>query len=645
MSTKTFKLSTIAALVLGATQANAALYQVVEVSANGVENYASVIEASAILPSNDLGCFGATSCAATDYDLAGDTRSSFEGFSYKQEVPFGIDNRFYYVDQDDLETYCDNELGYSTCNVWASNYWYGSNTTTSGVGGLYRERQAWNLKKYESNASGFLESSTISSPDSPSVPAGLSTIADSKNIVVNALDGTTVIGNTSSGYYSNGSSNAAILYRDRGFYDSTLLLPKQGVADIVTQMGRTMAFDSFMFDGHTYAVGSGSVASFNQDDDDKNYIGDLSACVAYTDPATYSNCQNFAFAMKPYVWKVVDSGSGSVGTTATGVAVAPWINENNSVNTSTPNVNDYSAQGSVRSSIVPSSGSYKDVPVLVGYNTYRYSDTFLMQAAVFVPKDTDSTSFTVTEDAWSTVFISNATVRIGSDYIYSNSVAKDINDNMLVIGEAKRYGNKPIEGAANNRLFIADASSGSPSASFFSGGIFFTGAGGEANAINNFNEVVGQIDAETNREVGGKKRRRRGFIYPYSGTGTDTERADIFDNKSWWLDNLTNGGAYSAANNHFRIINASDINDKGVISATALKCSTGEYDSTAHNSYCGAGNDEEKIVAVKLIPIAGAKSSDIVERVAETTTVTRSGGSIGIFALTLLGLISFRRKK
>lgn len=643
MSCSYFKLSALTLLVLGATSSNAALYRVVEVTATGEEVYGSAVQS--VTASNYLGCFSSTTCSAGSYSFGGDTRESFDGFSYRQEVPFGIDNRFYYQDQDDLENYCDNELGYSTCESWASNRWFGD--TTNAVGGLYRERQAWNLNTYKSNASGFVDSSSIASPDSPLTPTSTSFITGSKDVVINKLDGSKAIGNTSSGYFSNGT-NTSLVYRSRGFYDSTLLLPKQqadGANAIVEQMGQTMAFDSFVDanDGKTYVVGSGSVAPYNYTDGDKDYLGDVGNCINYAEPMLYAECQNYGFATKPFVWDV-----SAAGSTATGVSASLWSDIGSSSgadNYSTANQDDYSAQSSIRAAVVPSgTGTYQNKPVLVGYNTHLYSSRLLMQAAVFYPNSTYDASGVV-ENAWNTTFITNATVRIDGDYIHSNSVAKDINNNLLVIGEAKRYGNKPESGSANNRLFIADASTGSPSATFFSGGIFFSGAGGEANAINNYNEIVGQIDAEDNREIGGKIRRKRAFIYPYQGNGSDSDRMAIFSNKAWWIDDLTNGGDYSAANNQYRVINAADINDDGVIAATALKCVSGEYDSTSHNAYCGGGSGEEKIVAVKLIPIADASSDDIVARSGELETVKRKGGSFGLLALTLLGLISFRRNR
>ena len=131
---------------------------------------------------------------------------------------------------------------------------------------------------------------------------------------------------------------------------------------------------------------------------------------------------------------------------------------------------------------------------------------------------------------------------------------------------------------------------------------------------------------------------------------SDASRIALFESKAWWLDDLTNDGNASGDNNKFRIIDASDINDAGVISATAIKCTVGGttqvYDTTAHNSYCGgaASNAVEEVVAVKLIPISGATKADIQTRSTDTEKVDRQGGSLGWLTLTVLGLLGFRRK-
>ncbi|EKO3430555.1 DUF3466 family protein [Vibrio fluvialis] len=296
------------------------------------------------------------------------------------------------------------------------------------------------------------------------------------------------------------------------------------------------------------------------------------------------------------------------------------------------------AQGSLRDFVIVDGTVFA-----VGYNSF-YDNRNYMEASISkVAKDDFATP-----ENWTTVGVTNAKVYTNGgtsgDYIYSNTRLTSVNSNLIAIGEAKRQGSAPSNGAAANRLFVvSDVSASSPSATFLSDGIFFDGAGGKAGAINSYNEIVGQIDAESTREASGKPRRKRGFIYPYNGTGTDSDRRAVFNNQGWWLDNLTNGGTYSSNNNQYRIIDATDINDAGVISATALKCDGG-YDTTSYNATCGGGSQDETTVAVKLVPIAGATSDDISERGTDDTSTERSGGSIGLWMFAVLGFLGFRRK-
>lgn len=303
---------------------------------------------------------------------------------------------------------------------------------------------------------------------------------------------------------------------------------------------------------------------------------------------------------------------------------------------------DYYAQGSMRDLYVESTKFYG-----VGYNNYKDQH---MNATIFTADIDASSALTNIKS----LLINNAQVDAGDDNTNSNSVATNINNNLVVVGQAKRSGNYPQNGAAANRLFVVpDASVASPNAIFFSNDIFFNGAGGDMGGINNFNEIVGRIDVENNREYDGKQRRQRAFIYPYGVTakvqapvtedGINGRKA-IFQNKAWIIDDLTNDGQVSGNNNQFRIYDASDINDAGVISATALKCAGG-YDSVASDSYCGNGSTDETVVAIKLVPIAGADASAIQARPVENSTIERQGSSLGFGALTLLGLFGFMRKR
>ncbi|NRF16080.1 DUF3466 family protein [Vibrio coralliilyticus] len=260
----------------------------------------------------------------------------------------------------------------------------------------------------------------------------------------------------------------------------------------------------------------------------------------------------------------------------------------------------------------------------VGYNSDSDEKPV---AAVFNLTDLDSIS---------TSFVS----RFQNESNYLNSILTSINTNGIAIGEVKYA--TPLNGAyANSLFYITDPANPNSSYSEFSGSIFFSGANGKAGAINNNDEAVGAIDNQTHQESGGgKPRSQRAFIAPLSSNA----KAPL-NNRAWYLDDLTNDGISSSTNNQFRIIDATDINDSGVISGTALYCSGG-YETTAIDSKCNGGlAGSEKIVAVKLVPINGATASDIQARpVTQEDKVDRQGGSLGFLALTLLGFLGFRRK-
>ncbi|MGF1747741.1 DUF3466 family protein [Vibrio cionasavignyae] len=659
MSCTKFKISMVAASVFAATTANAALYQIVEIdptasiSSSGIydaqytEFYGSAIESTPSASVTPMGCFtqGGT---CTDYTLYGDSRSGSEGFSYRDEVPFNMDVSFYYTDWGRNRDYCRSELGYQTCDpAWTNKMWH----SFSSIGGLKRERDAFVATEYKSNAQAF-SGDTASAAAAPMLmvnptsddyaPGGKTTAeANSANIVVNRLDGDKVIGTASSGYFKLDSNNLATAYRQRGYvFDGSTTTMLKPLADngntqekqITTQMGRTMAWDSFTDSSGTYYVGSAAVGPFDYNDDNKNWGGDLNNCLSGNDPAAKRECQNFAFASKAAVWS-------SDGTTVN--AISGW---NNGIER---NVDKKAMQGSARAAVISANATaFNGKPVLVGMNSYQDGSNVFVEATVFRPNGNAISA----GNAWSPSIVSRSRIKDGDDYIYTNSVATDINTQLVLIGEAKRRGDKRENGAAANRMFLAQVNdSGGASAQYFdelngNSGIFFRGVGGKTGAINNFNEIVGAVDAEQATEFYGKKRRQRGFIYPYNTTGTNAERLAVFQGKPWLLDDLTNGGSFSTNNNKYRIIDAADINDDGVIAATAIKCPQG-YDTTGHNSYCGNGQTTEKVVAVKLIPISNTDERSITPRTIEAPPVERKGGSLGWMAMIFLGFLGLRRNK
>ncbi|MEK6160040.1 DUF3466 family protein [Vibrio cholerae] len=564
MSRITFKRSILASAVLLATQtANAALYQVMEVTPSTGQSYGSAWGV-AIQPSTGTdSCFnnstvGSVNCQ--NFALAGETRiekastgKAVDGLSYRDEVAFGIDNAFVYVqERNDFERYCYNELLYSTCNTWADPHW--------------NRWQAEINSTQVANSIAFIGTGTTGAP-----------IDESQNVIVNSLtSNATPIG-------INVKTGDVTTYRR----NANAIQARSTVAPNITDALYTRAWKT---DG-VYTVGSISRSSNNNEG-------------AY-------------FYSKPAIWK------NSNGETVE----LSWPTGTE------PNRNNRLAQGSMRD-VVENGGKL----YAVGYSSYD-TDNHYMQASVF---ELDNTSNFSNAASWTTKAVSGAESRIGGDYIHSNSVVTDVNKNLVALGSAKRAGSRPENGAAGNRLFvIEDVSASTPTANFLTDGIFFTGADGKAGAINSYNEIVGQVDANDTRENDGKPRRKRGFIYPYSANGSDPSRMAIFANKAWLLDDLTNDNTATGNNNQFRIIDATDINDAGVISATALKCSGG-YDTTAHNSLCS--NREETVVAVKLVPIVNATSANIQQRSTEEQASERKGGSFGLGLLMVLGVLGFRRK-
>lgn len=576
MTCTKFKLTSVAALVFAATNANAALYKVVEVTPSFAdEPEISEIFGVAIQPAMVSGtesCFttgtvGGVACA--DFKLAGETRDTVEGISYREEVPFAMDAAFQYLQEfDDFENYCNRELRYSTCEAWATDHW-----------------NAWSKERTDLtyvNAKAFVE--------------GGETFTG-RNTVINSLYAQSATEVEPLGVKSEGGIRNTALHTDS-------VAP---VGSSETRAWRAIKASN----GTVYNVGSVS--------EDRG--------------TTDTSKPDKVFSSKAAIWDDSDTKELDWG------------------NSVSAREDQYFSQGSMRGIAEVNNRFYG-----VGYNTVNGSGELRdMNANIFVSNEIDfANAVDLSKVTWENKFISGAEVNSKSsdDYKYSNSVATDINDKLFAVGYSKRSGYVPENGSAGNKMFVVtDASASTPTATYLSGGIFFGGSSGEAKAVNNFNEFVGQIDAETTREVDGSERRHRGFIYPYNvDSSKDERRVDIFNGQAWWLDDLTNDGNVSGSNNQFRIIDATDINDAGVISATAIKCTVGgkvqAYDTTSHNSYCGgaASNAVEEVVAVKLVPIAGATKDDIQTRSADSEKVDRQGGSLGWLTLTVFALLGFRRK-
>jgi hypothetical protein len=366
--------------------------------------------------------------------------------------------------------------------------------------------------------------------------------------------------------------------------------------------------------------------------------------------AYYQSATALSNGDRSFAWANLTEGSPAVEYVAGSISTKQSNNvdysskatiwENNAVNTiswdgADENNGRVMPQGSARDIAKVTSASVTAEILAVGYNSD--SDERL-RAAVF-----HKSSGSWTQKS----FVSGFDSGDRSLDNYLNSTLSSVNNSGMAIGTYKLR-NVINNGAYTNGLFyVDDVAASSPEQKSFTGEIFFEGANGKAGAINNNSEVVGAIDYQQHREVDGKPRAQRAFIAPLGGTN----KSNIFSDRAWYLDDLTNDGNATSQNNNFRIIDATDINDVGIISASALMCtdssgSAKAYDTVAIDSLCDGGRvGAEKIVAVKLVPINGNDKSNIQSRpVTEEDKVDRQGGSLGFLALTLLGFLGFRRK-
>jgi hypothetical protein len=195
------------------------------------------------------------------------------------------------------------------------------------------------------------------------------------------------------------------------------------------------------------------------------------------------------------------------------------------------------------------------------------------------------------------------------------SSAVDINEKDIAIG----YASKVINGGLRAKLFYHDYHSGKTT--FQTG--FFNSSSTLPSAINDNNQVVGRGEVI----IGGTTTRRsHGFIYDIT---TDSFRD---------LNTLI------ACNSPYTIVDAKDINNNGVIVATALVTKE-KRDSLGAVVLNAQGTPEKEDVAtvVKLQPIANGTPEKCGS---EQTEYKRQGGSSG-FGTLLIGaaLLWWRRRK
>ncbi|MEH0760139.1 DUF3466 family protein [Vibrio sp. 16] len=528
MSSKIFKISMVAATVAASFSASAAIYQIHSYQpANGGETFGAAIQSSTENCWVDTDCNDASALDHTaDLKIAIEEKQNPEGFNYRNEAPFLLENGYDYLEDgyDGFRKYCDNFLDYSKelCKRWASRQ-YSSGYATEGS---------------LNNSYAYIEDTAIES--------------SRDNVIINQI--------------VDPANNKAI----GTYYGDSLKERTQSFADVTIVDSGVQSKVFSKLEGQDLYVGSVSFETSNAKD----------------------------FRSQAAIWT-------NSGATQTLIASGGSISSR-----SIP-------QGSARDVAEVKDDSNNPVGVYaVGYDSN--SDEIPLAAVFKIDGTTVNKTYVGTYN---------------DDNKYLNSLLTSVNDKGVAIGTVKYR--EPIDGAYANRLFyVPDVTSSSLGGADFPGDIFFTSANGIAGAINNNSEAVGQVDFERHQESnGGKPRAKRAFIAPLSSKDAKAP----LGNKAWYLDDLTYG---LSSNNAYRVIDATDINDAGVISGTAYYCAGG-FDSSAIDASCKAGSS---LIAVKLVPIRGATSADIQSRPVETTKVERQGAGFGLFALTVLGLIGFRRK-
>ncbi|MGF1687879.1 DUF3466 family protein [Photobacterium japonica] len=640
-------------------------------------------------------CFASVErCNVDNYVVSGEARLGSEGVPYRDVVPYISDNYQEINDEDRLYSYCSRNLGPNTCDNWALTQFYGKGYNTNavedrtGLGGLVREQEAWD-KNYYANATALLGNSSFSAIetfasneagyDSAVVPTlGSIVTHSSTNTVVNSVGSNFAVGIASGAYFEK-DGRFARQFNKRGFVnygdpaspsEKVRLDPFQA-NPLVKNAGQSLAFEAVEYPaGKLLVVGSASFAPSDFDDVDRkvpndNRDGDplfnddaFRKCPTYfADAANVDlagfygskECQLSVFANDAVFW-TVDGSSQSVEANL----LAKREASDGEYKTLDPDNDDRSFQaGATSVSLVGGK------PVVAGFTTdsvdhesidKAFGGIYAIRAAVWELTKPDSTD--VTAESWTRKIIPGLAIEDGDgDRRLTYSLATDVNENNKVIGVAKNANSD--NRSYSERMFVYDNAAKPTAPTFLDSSIsslFFSGANGYPAAINNHDQIVGKLDAETVNQVDGRFRRQRAFTYVMGDISTDFPDADkekmaLKQGNVYFLDDLVNDGNASGTANQYRIFEATDINDAGVISATAFKCAGG-YDNLSSTSFCqGGAADSERTVAVKLIPIAASENPTVDVRPSADSTVERSGGSLGVFALTVLGWLGFRRRK
>lgn len=665
------KLSTLAILVAGASQASAAVYTIEPVAQDNDSTLASqpylvqsdraltYVSTSIESSGSDASCF-TTDCTNNTYKVTGQALRGSQGKPIEETVAYNANDQ-HVNDLSSLDNYCRYNLGYKSCEDWAKREFFGLGYTDEqeweqpGLGGLQKKSAAW-VKGYSSNSQGLVDGTPVTTFASDSAKYDGSqkdnlgsffndSAEESIDSTVNGVVGDFVYGITSSALFKNDHGNPRA-FDKRGFVnaggnDIALDPVAKDASPLVSNMGQTQANAGVLYNDQLLVVGSSAYSpsfyvekangKIYKDGDKLPNANDIlntgtptlefsrfETCAKDSSTDLYANweCQFSTFANEAAFWLVDANGDIKSGSISTGTGT-----ERDGLAVIYRDKEDVSFQASAKSVAL---NKATNLPVAVGYSTGVVdSDYYAMQAAYFTADNADLTS-------WKRTFVPGLPIE-PDNREFTYTIANAVNNQSMIVGDAKGNGEKPL------RAYVYKI--GDLSAQFLDKlvpNLFFKDSNSHASAVNNHDQVVGWVDTTNGFNV---ERKHRAFTY----IAGDDAQGPLESKNAWLLDDLVNDGKQDSNANQYRIINATGINDAGVISATALFCDGG-YDNTSLNAYCGGGNKVEKYVSVKLVPKnTGAVIQERAKQ--EDEPVKRSGGSLGILALTALGFIGFRRRK
>lgn len=338
--------------------------------------------------------------------------------------------------------------------------------------------------------------------------------------------------------------------------------------------------------------------------DDETAASITANCVGKAVPVNvcvFNATPSSVYEQRAMVWQLQPDGSvnqpavyGYLGDKNTGL---PY---NNETPTDTINTIKYSSQANAvnTSGIAVGVSTYSDSSRTIRYGTV---DAIYRQdhATIFSP---DGALPIVDPSEW----FFNSTSVLGSS-------AVDINDQGTVVG----YANKVINGSLRSRMFVYDYNTAQLT---FPAG-FFTSSSTIPQAINNNGLVVGSADVIISGTI---TRRKHGYVYDVAnGSMTD-------------LNTLV------GCNTPYTIVNAADINDNGVITATAVTQRESK-DLLGAPVLDAQGNPvmEDVATVVLLQPIANGEAENCNT---DETEYSRKGGSLGFIWLLFGGALLWRRR-